>query len=91
MGGNPQPKDPQTYADSNLIKQTINGTKAPVRTYIPSPDCQIRNMAPTRSYIPSSQGMVQEQYIYTKSRCSCLYDGDSSDQERRIAVSHFGF
>ena len=60
MGNNPQPKDPQTYADTNLIKQTLNGTKKPVRTYIPSPDCQIRNMAPTRTYIPSSQGMVQQ-------------------------------
>ena len=60
MGSNPQPKDPQTYADSNLIKQTLNGTKKPVRTYIPSPDCQIKGMAPTRNYIPSPQGMVQE-------------------------------
>jgi hypothetical protein len=60
MGNNPQPKDPQTYADSNLIKQTLNGTKKPVRTYIPSPDCQIKGMAPTRNYIPSPQGMVQE-------------------------------
>ena len=60
MGNNPQPKDPKTYADSNLIKQTLNGTKKPVRTYIPSPDCQIKGMEPTRTYIPSPQGMVQE-------------------------------
>lgn len=60
MSGTPKPKDPQSYADTNLIKQTLNGTKKPVRTYIPSPDCQIKGMEPTRTYIPSPQGMVQE-------------------------------
>ena len=60
MGRQPEHRDPQTYADTNLIKQTINGTKKPVRTYIPSPDCQIQGLAPTRTYIPSPQGMVQQ-------------------------------
>lgn len=59
--GNPyQPRNPQDFSDSNLIKQTLNGTKTPTRTYIPSPDCQIQNMAPARSYIPSPQGVIQQ-------------------------------
>ncbi len=60
LGRKPEYKNPQTYADTNLIKQTLNGTKAPVRTYIPSPDCQIEGLAPKRTYIPSPEGMVQQ-------------------------------
>ena len=60
-----QPKNPQDYPDSNLIKMAANGKKPVTRTYVPSPECGIpgaeknkKQMAPARSYIPNPQGVV---------------------------------
>lgn len=64
LGRKPEYKKPEDYAsDSNLIKMTMTGKnnpQKPTRTYVPSPDCQIKGMEPKRTYIPNPAGMVQQ-------------------------------
>lgn len=81
-------KNPNDYqSDTNLIKMTANGEKPPVRTYIPSPDCEIpeagrknqKQTAPERSYIPSPSAAVINDPDMTAANAA-LADADMTEK-----------